>query len=58
VDKEYIAKWEKLFYNVGLRLKDTLLHLEFAPIHAPSRIVLERVAEQINKLLADNRTLI
>lgn len=53
VKKGIITKWEQHVYDAGLFLRNTLSHLEFAPIHIPNSGVLERVAEQINKLFLD-----
>lgn len=53
VEKGIIPKWDQQFYDVGLRLRNALSHLEFAPIHLPNSVALERVAEQINKLFLD-----
>lgn len=53
VEKGIITKWEQHFYDAGLFLRNTLSHLEFAPIHVPNSRILERVAEQINKLFLD-----
>lgn len=50
VEKKIITKWERKQYAEGMRQRNVLSHLEFAPIHVPDSSTLKIVAERINRL--------
>ena len=50
VEKKIINKWDKGMFNHAIYLRNSLSHLEFAPILLPSARTLEIVAQDINKL--------
>jgi hypothetical protein len=51
VAKGLLSKWQqKMIQEVDVEIRNSLTHLEFAPIHGPSPDALELVAETINGL--------
>lgn len=54
-EKGVILKKEKALYDAGRYLRNTLSHLVSPPVLTPSVGILERVAEQINKIYIDNK---
>jgi len=50
-DTKVITSWQrKMIREVDVQIRNSLTHLEFAPIYAPSADDLERAAETINQL--------
>ncbi|VVB90071.1 Uncharacterised protein [uncultured archaeon] len=50
VSKGIIGMWEKNMFDAGIYLRNSLSHLEFAPILFPSSHTLKNIAQDINKL--------
>jgi hypothetical protein len=51
VSKGLLSKWQqKMIQEVDVEIRNSLTHLEFAPIHGPSAHALELAAETINVL--------
>lgn len=51
VSKSLLSKWQqKMIQEVDVEIRNSLTHLEFAPIHGPSAHALELAAETINGL--------
>jgi hypothetical protein len=51
VSKGLLSKWQqKMIQEVDVEIRNSLTHLEFAPIHGPSAHALELAAETINGL--------
>ncbi len=50
LEKRLVRRWEAEYYNIGLKLRNSLSHLEFVSIVPPSATMLKRVADQINHL--------
>jgi hypothetical protein len=49
--KGLLSKWQqKMIQEVDVQIRNSLTHLEFAPIHGPSPEALEMAAETINSL--------
>jgi hypothetical protein len=49
--KGILSKWQqKMIQEVDVEIRNSLTHLEFAPIHGPSPEALEMAAETINSL--------
>jgi hypothetical protein len=49
--KGFLSKWQqKMIQEVDVEIRNSLTHLEFAPIHMPSAHDLELAAETINEL--------
>lgn len=49
--KGFLSKWQqKMIQEVDVEIRNSLTHLEFAPIHGPSAHALELAAETINGL--------
>jgi hypothetical protein len=51
VTKGLLSKWQqKMILEVDMEIRNSLTHLEFAPIHGPSPDALEMAAQTINAL--------
>ena len=48
--KQIITKWELSRLQIGMYLRNSLSHLEFAPVHSPSPGTLSWVAALINRM--------
>lgn len=51
VRKQIITKWELSRLQIGIYLRNSLSHLEFAPVHTPDSSTLHWVAALINQML-------
>jgi hypothetical protein len=50
-EKGFLSKWQqKMIQEADVEIRNSLTHLEFAPIHGPSPGALEMAAETINSL--------
>jgi hypothetical protein len=50
-EKRLITQWQrKMIQGVDVEIRNSLTHLEFAPVHGPSPDALELAAETINGL--------
>lgn len=56
LNNKIIKKWEKELLDAGIHLRHSLSHLETTSITSPDSQILQRVAQDINKLYSDKVT--